>query len=60
MPVNFDWKKEMISDSVSNTKMDASVYKIKDVWAKKAVGTTAKVFIATVPSHDVMVLRLSK
>ena len=60
-PVNFNWKSEPVADSISNTKMNVdAVYKVKDVWANKAAGTTAKAFTATVPVHDVVLLRLSK
>ena len=37
-----------------------TTYKIMDVWAKKNVSTTAKLLSATVASHDVMMLRLTK
>ncbi len=60
MPVNFDWKKEMIEDTVSHSKMSNGVYKIKDVWMKKTAGNTAKPFVATVAPHDVVLLRLSR
>ena len=60
MPVNFDWKKEVIEDTVSHNKTSGVVYKIKDVWMKKAAGTTAKPFTSMVPAHDVVVLRLSR
>ena len=60
-PITFNWKTEDIMDTVSKQQMNAgTVYKIRDVWTKKAAGTTAKPFTATVPPHDVVLLRLSK
>ena len=60
LPVSFDWKKEVIEDTVSHNKMGSDVYKIKDVWTKKAMGNTGKPFTTRVAPHDVVVLRLSK
>lgn len=60
MPVQFDWKKEMIKDEVSGAAMSATTYRITDVWAKKPAGTTAKIFAAIVPAHDVILLIVSK
>ncbi len=59
--VNFDWKSEAIADTVAKVKMNTgAVYRIQDVWAKKPAGTTARAFTATVPPHDVVLLRLNK
>ncbi len=61
MPVSFNLKNETIKDEVSGKQLDGTVaYKMKDVWTKKAIGTTAKALAATVPPHDVLLLRLSK
>jgi alpha-galactosidase len=35
-------------------------YRLRDLWAKKDVGTTAKPLSATVPGRDVLMLRLKK
>ena len=60
-PITFDWKSENIVDTVSKQQMNAdAVYKIKDIWANKTAGTTAKPFTVAVPAHDVVLLRLSK
>jgi alpha-galactosidase len=60
-PITFNWKEENIADTVSKQQLNSNVvYKIKDIWADKAAGTTAKPFIATVPPHDVILLRLSR
>jgi len=59
--IEFDWMKNVVSDTVSNRKLDAAgeVFKIKDVWAKKELGNTQKVLKAEVKSHDVLMVRLS-
>lgn len=60
--INFDWKNENVNDTLSNRQLNAATitYKIMDVWMKKDVSTTAKAFNATVQSHDVVMLRLTK
>ncbi len=60
--VSFDWKNENVTDDISNRTLSAGAtnYKIKDVWSKKDLGTTAKTFTAEVPAHDVVMVRLSK
>ena len=35
-------------------------YKIKNVWAKNNAGDSQKPFTSMLPSHDVIMLRLSK
>ena len=59
--IEFDWMKNVVSDEVSKRKLDASVetFKIKDVWSKNELGNTQKVLKAEVPSHDVLMMRLS-
>jgi alpha-galactosidase len=37
-----------------------TTYRIRDLWAKKDVGTTKEAFKADIPAHGVIVLRLSK
>ena len=60
--VKFNWKDEIISDSLSNRKLNAinNIYKIRNVWTKKNSGTTDKTLKAVVPSHDVLMFRLSR
>ena len=59
--INFDWKNENVNDTLSSKQLNASTttYKIMDVWTKKN-STTSKAFSATIPSHDVIMLRLTK
>ncbi len=60
--VNFNWKDEIISDSLSNRQLNAmaNIYKIRNVWTKKNSGTTDKDLKSVVPSHDVLMFRLSR
>jgi alpha-galactosidase len=37
-----------------------TTYRLRNVWAKKDVGTTKRPFAATVPAHDVVALVVSK
>ncbi|HYK43771.1 MAG TPA: glycoside hydrolase family 27 protein, partial [Parafilimonas sp.] len=59
--INFDWQKENIYDSVSKQQFNASAsYKIFDVWSKKNLGNTSSPLSAEVPSHDVLMVKLSR
>lgn len=60
--VTYNWKEHMISDKISGTSVDFNQtnYKLRDLWTKKDVGSTAKVFTEAIPSNDVVVLRLTK
>jgi len=60
--VSFDWAAHMIKDKTSNTDVDFSrtSYKLRDLWAHKDIGTTQKAFKQTIPSHDVVMLKLTK
>jgi alpha-galactosidase len=59
--ISFPWKEHSISDTVSNRKINFNQtnFKIRDLWAKKDIGTTKKPFAGQVASHDVKMLRLS-
>jgi len=59
--IDFDWMKNVVSDDVSKRKLDATseTFRIKDVWTKKEMGDTKKALKTEVPSHDVLMLRLS-
>jgi len=61
-PVRFDWQATPITDEVAKVELNAAktTYRLRNPWAKKDVGTTKKPFAATVPSHDVVLLVLTK
>lgn len=58
--VNFDWKKQTIKDVDFGYEANFSktVYKLKDLWKNKEIGTTKKNFTADIAPHDVITLRL--
>jgi len=60
--VTFIWKENLIKDDSAQRHLDAkqNTYKIRDLWSKRDMGTTEKPLRATVPSHDVLMLRLTK
>ena len=60
--VSYNWAAHMITDKVSGMSFDfgQTIYKLRDLWEKKDVGTTGKAFSQTIPSDDVVVLRLTK
>jgi alpha-galactosidase len=60
--VNFDWKDSFIDDAFSSRRLDAkkTTYRLRDLWAKKDIGTTDQPLHAVVPPHDVLMLGLSK
>jgi len=60
--VTYDWKEHLINDAVSNTSFDFNqiTYKLRDLWEKKDIGTTAKPFSQVIPADDVVVLKLTK
>jgi len=60
--ISFDWKEEMVADSLSGreTNFSSVAYKTRNLWTKKELGTTKKILNDEVPSHDVMLLRLIK
>lgn len=59
--VNYDWKEHYINDGHSGKVMNCNEtgYTIRDLWAKENTGTTAEPFTGAVPSHDVIMLRLT-
>ena len=60
--IEFDWKKEKVIDGFSKREagFDTTVYGLRDLWAKKDIGSTAQMLDVEVPAHDVLMLRLSK
>jgi alpha-galactosidase len=60
--VEFDWKKYTINDGLSgfHLKFSDKTLHVRDLWAKKDLGTTNDIFKTDLPTHDVVMLRLSK
>jgi alpha-galactosidase len=60
--IDFDWKEHMIADTVSNLNIDfnKNTYTLRDLWAKKNIGTTNKPLKQTIGSHEVLMLKLSR
>jgi len=60
--VDFNWKENVINDTLSKQSLNASTtnYSIRNLWSKKSAGQTSSVLHASVPSHDVLMLRLDK
>lgn len=60
--VNFNWKEELIKDTLFNKIINANehTYKIRNLWTKNNMGDTQSSFSAMLPSHDVILLRLEK
>ncbi len=60
-PVDLDWNMKVMEDTIAKRTLNAKTtpYKVRDVWAKKELGTTKKAFRAIVPPHDVILLRLN-
>ena len=61
MNVNFNWKEEIINDTLFNKTLNAKEhnYSIRNLWTKKDEGNTQKPLKATLPSHDVIMLKLT-
>jgi alpha-galactosidase len=60
--VDLDWKSQYIRDGLSNRELAVAKasYKIRDLWTKKDLGTTDTRLKASVASHDVLMIRLSR
>jgi alpha-galactosidase len=60
--INFVWKDELIKDDSFGRQLDAKkiVYKVRDLWTKKDLGTTETALKTTVQPHDIAMFRLSK
>lgn len=62
LPMLFNWKINVITDTLTHTTMDATkiVYTITDVWNSKKNGSTSKPTETILAPHDVLMLRLIK
>lgn len=60
--ISYNWKEKNIVDDFAKreTKFNKNKYEIRDLWKHENLGTTEKTLNAVVPSHDVLMLRLSK
>ncbi len=60
--IHFDWQKEEVEDTVAKKVFNCStsVYTLRDLWLKRAIGDTKKPLKATIPGHDVLMVRLRK
>jgi alpha-galactosidase len=60
--IRYDWSRQQIADEVSAATTDfAQVrYDLRDLWTGRAMGTTSKALRASLPGHDVLLLRLAR
>jgi len=60
--LDFSWKSQYMQDGLSNKELNAArdTYKIRDLWTGKDLGTTASNLKASIQSHDVFMLRLTR
>jgi len=58
--INYDWQKEVISDTLSHETLDANQtnYQLRDLWKKANRGDTKEPLKATIGVHDVLMLEL--
>ncbi len=59
--IDFQWNDEYINDDHSKRVIDfsKSVFSLKNVWTGKNTGRTDNSFTSTLPSHDVILLKLT-
>jgi alpha-galactosidase len=57
-----DWKANPVHDELVGKvfQFDTDEYTIRDLWKHKKIGTTKKILKASIPGHDVVMLRLAK
>ena len=60
--IDFNWKKHDIGDNLNNrfSNVKNIIYKIRDLYNHKDLGTTSRNLKAEIGSHDVLMIRLSK
>jgi alpha-galactosidase len=58
--LDFSWKERHLKDDLTKHEFRFAehTYRIRDLWARRDLGTTQTRLKATVPGHDVMVVRL--
>lgn len=62
LPVYFNWKAHIISDSLSNARINftENTYQIQNLWNQKEMGNTSKPLQTFLPPHDVLLFKISK
>jgi alpha-galactosidase len=60
--IEFDFSTNAVKDDLSGkeTTFDKIIYKARDLWTGKEMGTTKKPLKAELPGHDVLMIRLTK
>lgn len=60
--ISFDWKDNFIKDDFAQRQFDAkkTIYKIRNLWTKKAADDTNSILTTQIPPHDVVMFRLTK
>ena len=60
--IEFDWSMNVIGDDISKKILNVkeTTNNIRDLWTKKNLSTTKKILRAEIPSHDVLMVRLTK
>jgi alpha-galactosidase len=58
--LEFDWAANVVGDDISKNTLNAkeATYSIRDLWAKKSLGTTKNILRAGILAHDVLLIRL--
>jgi len=60
--IEYNWLKEVIKDDLKGIhyRFIDQEYNVRDLWAKKDIGSTNQVFKRKLKSHDVIMMRLTK
>jgi len=60
--IDMNWQASVVKDSFAKRELNAmnTVFKLRNMWTKKDLGTTKKALKAVVPAQDVLMLRLIK
>ena len=60
--IDFNWLNEHINDTLSKGTLNTvtNLYKLRDCYLKKEIGTTKNPLRSTVPGHDILLLRIKK
>jgi alpha-galactosidase len=60
--IAYNWAAEVVVDTVAKRTFNVASanYILRDQWTRKDIGNTKKPLTATVPAHDVLIVRLRK